>query len=99
MTPALPLYGKVALVTGASRGIGAAIAKLLASDGASVVVNYVSNEGKANEVVNAIVAEGKGKAVALRADISSVVEGQRPGVRRPRHPRSQRGVQEAWQAW
>jgi 3-oxoacyl-[acyl-carrier protein] reductase len=60
---------KIAIVTGASRGIGRVIAKRLAKDGFSVVVNYAGSESKAQEVVSEIIAEG-GTAVALQADIS-----------------------------
>ncbi len=62
--------GKVAVVTGASRGIGAAIALELGKRGATVVVNYHRNEMKANEVVIAIEKLG-GKAVALKADVAN----------------------------
>ena len=61
------LEGKTALVTGASRGLGAAIARGFAREGARVVVNYRDNAQKANEVVRAIEAEG-GTAIALKAD-------------------------------
>ena len=63
------LEGKIAVVTGASRGIGRAIAETLAAEGATVVVNYQSNAEAAEAVVSAITAAG-GRAVAIRADVS-----------------------------
>jgi 3-oxoacyl-[acyl-carrier protein] reductase len=60
---------KVAIVTGSSRGIGASIAKRLASDGFTIVVNYAGREADANHVVEQIKAKG-GKAVAIQADVA-----------------------------
>ncbi|NTV46541.1 MAG: SDR family NAD(P)-dependent oxidoreductase, partial [Chlorobiales bacterium] len=62
------MKNRVVLVTGASRGIGAATAKLLASEGASVAVNYFQSEEAAKKVVEEITKRG-GKAVAVKADV------------------------------
>jgi 3-oxoacyl-[acyl-carrier protein] reductase len=65
------LQNRVALVTGASRGIGAATAKLLASHGAAVGVNYYSSESAAQEVVDDIKKDG-GKAIAIKGDVTEM---------------------------
>lgn len=70
------LHGRVAVVTGSSRGIGRAIAKALAAQGAKVVVNYVSNAGAAQEVVEEIRAAG-GEAITVQADVSRMEDAQR----------------------
>lgn len=67
------LTGKVAIVTGASKGIGAAIAKSLAREGASVVVNYSSSKQGADAVV-ADITRGGGKAIAVGGDVSRAAE-------------------------
>jgi 3-oxoacyl-[acyl-carrier protein] reductase len=65
----MKLAGKVAVVTGASKGIGAAAARQLAAEGAAVVVNYASSKAGADKVVAEIAGQG-GKAVAIQADVS-----------------------------
>lgn len=73
--PTASLEGKVALVTGAGRGIGRGVALELGKRGASVVVNYVSSEGPAQEVVELIKGYNNGaKAIAIQADVSKVSE-------------------------
>lgn len=70
------LRKKVAIVTGASRGIGRATAQRLANDGATVVVNYAVNRFEAEKVVKEIISSG-GKAIAMCADISNIQEIER----------------------
>src|SRR4051812_34900799 len=67
------LAGKVAVVTGASKGIGAGIAKHLAAEGAAVVVNYAPSKEGAEKVVAEITAAG-GKAVAVKANVAKTEE-------------------------
>ena len=70
------LNGKIAVVTGASKGIGAGIAKELAAEGASVVVNYASAKSDADKVVDEITKRG-GKAVAVQANVAKKSEVER----------------------
>jgi 3-oxoacyl-[acyl-carrier protein] reductase len=70
------LAGRVAIVTGASRGIGRAIAERFARDGAAVVVNYARSRGEAEEVVR-VIADRGGRAVAIAADVGRVADVQR----------------------
>ncbi|HSE58871.1 MAG TPA: SDR family oxidoreductase [Nitrospiraceae bacterium] len=70
------LNGKVAIVTGASRGIGRAIAERLAQDGASVVVNYTRNADEAKKVVAGIEDKG-GRAIAIQADVGRIADVRR----------------------
>lgn len=69
------LAGKVAIVTGASKGIGAGIAKALAAEGASIVVNYATSKAGAEAVVAAIVSTG-GAAIAIKSDVSHADDAQ-----------------------
>ena len=69
------IEGKVAVVTGASKGIGAEIARQLAAAGAAVVVNYASSKAGADKVVADITSKG-GKAVAVKGDVSKAAEAQ-----------------------
>lgn len=70
----MSLQGKVAVITGSSRGIGRAIALRLARDGASVVINFSSNASPADELVKQI---GNDQAIAIKADVSRVEEVKR----------------------
>ncbi|KAG7444448.1 NAD(P)-binding protein [Guyanagaster necrorhizus] len=72
----LDIVGKVALVTGSSRSIGAAIVRLLSDQGASVVINFVNSPGPAQELVSEIKSKGKGGAVAVQADASTIAGGK-----------------------
>ena len=79
----MDFQNKVALVTGSSRGIGAAIAKAFAAEGATVVVNYVQNQDAADDVV-AQCRDAGGDALAIRADVtweSTAAGRMRRGVR------------------
>jgi 3-oxoacyl-[acyl-carrier protein] reductase len=67
------LENKVAVITGASKGIGAGIAKVLAAAGASVVVNYASSKTGADKIVAEIVNNG-GKAIAVQGDVSKTAD-------------------------
>ncbi|THU89909.1 NAD(P)-binding protein [Dendrothele bispora CBS 962.96] len=70
------LAGKVTVITGSSRGIGAAIALRLAEEGANVVINYVNSSSAAEKIVSTIKSQGKGDAIAIKADLSAVEGGK-----------------------
>src|SRR5213594_2260926 len=74
--PGKKLTGKVAIVTGSSKGIGASIAKHLADEGAAVVVNYASSKEGADRVVAEISGKG-GKAIAVQANVAKKAEIER----------------------
>ena len=76
------LDGKVAIVTGGSRGIGRACAEALAAQGATVVVNYVKGEAAAKEVVEGIVSRG-GKAEIAAFDVGDTQATERPSTKSP----------------
>lgn len=69
----MKLKDKIAIVTGASKGIGSGIAKAFGKEGATVIVNYSSGESDANKIVQEIEADG-GKAFAFKADMSKSVD-------------------------
>ncbi|KAI0630632.1 NAD-P-binding protein [Trametes polyzona] len=71
------LAGKVAIITGSSRSIGAATAVRLASFGANVVINYVSNAASAQAVADSINKAGPGKAIIVKADVGSLADNKR----------------------
>src|SRR5438067_4680997 len=73
MSATQKLAGKVAVITGASKGIGAGIAKLLAAEGAAVVINYAASKDAAERVVADIAGHG-GKAIAVKADVAKKAE-------------------------
>ena len=80
------LEGKVAVVTGASKGIGASIAEHFGAEGAAVVVNYASSKSGADAVVKRITAKG-GKAIAVQADVSQPKGGDLTSAGRHHCPR------------
>jgi 3-oxoacyl-[acyl-carrier protein] reductase len=88
LVPTASLHGKVAIVTGSSRGIGRGIALELASRGCSVVINYANSKGGADETVKAIEAFGNGaRAVSIQADVTKVRDNHQPffRVKRAKH--------------
>ncbi len=95
MSQSLDLLGRKALVTGASRGIGAAIARTLAARGADVAITYERSADKANEVIRAIEALGR-RGIAIQADsadagavAASVTQAAQALAGRARHSRQQ----------
>ncbi|KAF2486266.1 hypothetical protein BDY17DRAFT_291159 [Neohortaea acidophila] len=86
LVPSASLHGKVAIITGASRGIGKGCALELGKRGCSVVVNYANSKAGADEVVQAIIATGTGaKSIAIQADVSKVAEIERLFVETKKH--------------